>query len=256
MGLCKKIAGVLHAISGTKTPKKYTSAVIVAAGNSTRMGEGVSKQMARIHSIPVVAHTMIAFQKAECIHEIVVAAKKEELPLYESMAKIYGITKFSTAVVGGANRQESVENAFKRIKDKAKFVAIADGARCLITPEDIDKVCRAAYIHGAATAAHKAYDTIKIGDKNDFISSSPDRSTVWMAQTPQVFKVNLYRAALYCAKEDGATVTDDNMLVERIRANVKLVSCSRDNIKITEPSDLLFAEAVLGERMKNQNKGK
>ncbi len=256
MGFLKKIADVLYAISGTKTPKNYTSAIIVAAGNSTRMGEGVSKQMARIHSIPVVAHTMIAFQNAECIHEIVVAAKKEELPLYESMAKIYGITKFSVAVVGGANRQESVENAFKKIKDKAKFVAIADGARCLITPEDIDKVCRAAYIHGAATAAHKAYDTVKIGDKNDFISSSPDRSTVWMAQTPQVFKVNLYRAALYCAKEDGATVTDDNMLVERIKANVKLVSCSRDNIKITEPSDLLFAEAVLGERMKNQSKDK
>jgi 2-C-methyl-D-erythritol 4-phosphate cytidylyltransferase len=220
------------------------------------MGEGCSKQMARVCSIPVVAHTLIAFQQAEHIHEIVVAAKKDELPLYESMAKIYGITKFSTAVIGGKTRQESVENAFAKIKDRAKFVAIADGARCLITPDDIDRVCNAAYLYGAATAAQKASDSVKIGDKNDFISSSPDRSTVWLAQTPQIFKVNLYRAALYSAKEDGASVTDDNMLVERIRANVKLVQCSRENIKITEPSDLLFAEAVLGERMKNKDKEK
>ena len=147
-------------------------------------------------------------------------------------------------------------NAFKAINDEAKFVAIADGARCLITPEDIVKVCRAAYDYNAATAAHKAYDTVKIGDGNDFVSSSPDRSTVWMAQTPQVFKVNLYRVALHLAEKDGATVTDDNMLVERINARVKLVSCSRDNIKITEPSDLIFAEAVLGKRMKKKDKEK
>ena len=119
------------------------------------MGEGCSKQMARVCSIPVVAHTLIAFQQAEHIHEIVVAAKKDELPLYESMAKIYGITKFSTAVIGGKTRQESVENAFAKIKDRAKFVAIADGARCLITPDDIDRVCNAAYLYGAATAAQK-----------------------------------------------------------------------------------------------------
>ena len=252
----KKIAGVLRAISGSDHPKNFTSAIIAAAGLSERFGGNVTKQMQELCGIPVLVHTLKAYENTDCIHEIIIVARRDEIEYWENVAREFNITKVAKIVIGGATRQESVAKGLEAVSDKSKFIAIADGARCLITPEDIDKVCRAAYIHGAATAAHKAYDTVKIGDKNDFISSSPDRSTVWMAQTPQVFKVNLYRAALYCAKEDGATVTDDNMLVERINANVKLVSCSRDNIKITEPSDLLFAEAVLGERMKNQNKDK
>ena len=131
------------------------------------------------------------------------------------------------------------------VHKKSKYVAIADGARCLIQPDQINTVCRAAYRYGAATAAHNSTDTVKIADSKGFIESTTDRKTVWMAQTPQVFKTKLYRAAAYTAMKKGFEGTDDNMLVENIRHPVRLVECGVQNIKITTRDDMLYAEVFL-----------
>ena len=112
----------------------------------------------------------------------------------------------------------------------------------------IYKACHGAYLHGGAILAIKAIDTVKIGDKSAFIESTPERKYTWQAQTPQVFKTNAFRAATYVARDEKIEGTDDASLLEHLRIPVKLVEGSRENIKITEPCDIYFAEAILKAR--------
>lgn len=243
-----KITDTVRAIAGKKDRIQPTSAVIVASGNSTRMG-GISKQMMMLDNIPVVARTIMAFDECEYISEIIVVAKAEEFYLYQEFQKIYHFKKFTKLVSGGATRQESVKNGFEAISKDSKFVAIHDGARCLITSKDIEKVCVAAYKNGGATAATRAVDSIKISSgKNLFIESSANRNHIWLAQTPQIFRTDTYELALLKAKEDGLEVTDDNSLVENLGAKIKLVECGRNNLKITTPDDIPVALAILKSR--------
>ena len=249
----KRAAGVLRAIAGVPHPKNFTSAVIAAAGSSTRMGGNTTKQMMELEGLPVVVHTLLAYEAAECIHELVVVAKEDECPIYEYIRRKYEISKLTQIVAGGKTRQESTRIGSDVVDKRAKYVAIADGARCLITPEEIDKVCHAAYQWGAASAAIRASDTVKVADKSGFIEYTPERNMTWLAQTPQVFAINIYRAAAYACRDEGFETTDDNQLCEHIRIPVKLVECSKQNIKITEPGDLIYASAVLKARNAQNN---
>lgn len=246
--LAKKIAGAIRCLTG-REKKRFTTAIIAAGGSSTRFDGELTKQMTPIMNVPVVVHTLLAFERSNKIDEIIVSAKKGEIEYYESLCRSYGIKKLTRVVAGGESRQESVENAFSVIDKRSKFVAISDAARCLVTPEIIDDVCIAAYRYGAATAAHRSTDTVKIANKKGFIKETVDRNTVWLATTPQVFKTKLYLVALERAKKDGATVTDDNMLVERIRRPVRLVECGPNNIKITTRDDMVAVRAILEERL-------
>ncbi len=250
----KKIAGILRAVAGKPNPKNFTSAVICAAGSSTRMGGDATKQFMELDGMPVVARTLLAYEAADTIHEIIVVAKEDELPLYENFAESYGLSKLAKVVAGGETRQDSARLGSDVVSEKCKYVAIADAARCLITPAEIQKVCHAAYQWGAASAGIKATDTVKVVDTSAFIDSTPDRAYCWMAQTPQVFALNLYRAAAYVARDEGFKATDDNQLAEHIRVPVKMVQTSRENIKITEPDDLLFAYAILEARKRASDK--
>lgn len=246
--ITKKIASILRAVAGTPDPKNFTTAVICAAGSSTRMGGDTTKQFLELDGMPIVARTLLAYEAADTIHEIIVVAREDELPLYEGFAETYGLSKLTKIVSGGVTRQDSARMGSDEVDERCKFVAIADAARCLITPEEIQKVCHAAYQWGAASAGIKATDTVKIVDTSAFIDSTPDRNYVWLAQTPQVFGLNLYRAAAYVCRDEEFKATDDNQMAEHIRVPVKMVSCSRENIKITEPGDLLFAYAILEAR--------
>ncbi len=248
MAITKKIASILRAVAGTKDPKNFTSAVICAAGSSTRMGGGTTKQFLELDGMPVVARTILAYEAADTIHEIIVVAKADELSLYECFAETYGLTKLTKIVVGGETRQDSARIGSDEVDERCRFVAIADAARCLITPAEIEKVCHAAYQWGAASAGVKATDSVKIVDTSAFVDSSTDRAYTWLAQTPQIFALNLYRAAAYVCRDEGFQATDDNQMAEHIRVPVKMVATSRENIKITEPDDLLFAYAVLEAR--------
>lgn len=246
--IINKIAATFRAVAGKPHPKNFTSVVICAAGSSSRMGGKTTKQFLEVDGIPVVARTLMAYEAAACIHEIIVVAKKDELSLYQDLKKAYGLSKLKKAVEGGATRQDSARIGSDHVDKRAKFIAVADAARCLITPEEIDKVCHGAYQWGAASAGIPATDTVKIVDKNGFIENTPDRSFVWMAQTPQVFATNAYRAAAYVCRDEGIVATDDNQMAEHIQIPVKMIECSRENIKITRPTDLLFAHAVLEAR--------
>lgn len=249
----KKIAGILRAVAGTPDPKNFTTAVLCAAGSSTRMealmGE-TRKQFLVLDGMPVVARTLQAFQAANTVHEIIVVAREDELPLYDGFKETYGLSKLTKVIKGGATRQESARLGSDEVDERCRFIAVADAARCLITPAEIEKVCHAAYQWNAASAGIKATDTVKVCDSSAFIDSTPDRDYVWMAQTPQVFALNLYRAAAYVARDEDFKATDDNQMLEHIRVPVKMVACSRENIKITEPADVVFATAILEARKK------
>ncbi len=242
-----KIAEVLRAAAGKKEKKYFTSAIILAAGSSTRMC-GESKQFLMLGELPVVARTVIEFDRSQYIDEMIIVAKKEEMPLYEDFAEKYSIVKPLKLVEGGETRQESARLGSDAVSSKAKFVAIHDAARCLITQEMIRKVCHGAYLHEAAILAIRAVDTVKISDKNAFVENTPERKLAWQAQTPQVFKTNAFRAAAYVARDEKFEGTDDASLLEHIRIPVKLIEGSRENIKITEASDVYFAEAILRAR--------
>ena len=251
MGILNKISDTVRAIGGKRNRTESTTAIIVASGNSTRMGEGISKQMLLLDNIPVVARAIMAFDACECISEIIVVAREDEFYLYREFQKLYKFKKFVRLVSGGKTRQESVSNGFLAVSKQTRFVAIHDGARCLITPEQIESVCREAYKHDCATASTRAVDSVKVSNgKNLYIDSSADRNHIWLAQTPQVFKHEIYALALKKAEADHLAVTDDNSLVQNLGASIKLVECGRNNLKITTPDDIPVALAILKSREK------
>ncbi len=249
-----KIIQLIRVVRGKPAIKNYTSGVILAAGSSTRMGADSRKQFIELCGMPVVARTVLEFEKASTIHEIVIVAHKDEMEMYECFPEKYNLKKPLTVIAGGETRQESARFGSDCVSDKCKFICIHDAARCLITHDLIEKACHGAYLHGNAALAIKATDTVKIIEKNHFIESTPERKFAYLAQTPQVFTLNAYRAAAYIARDEKIEATDDCMLLEHIEIPVKLIDGSRENIKITEPSDLLFAKAVLNSRGECESK--
>lgn len=245
MSFCEVAADTLRRLGG-KDPAPFTSAIIVSAGNSTRMGGKTSKQLLQIGGMPVLAHTLLAFENARCINEIVVVARAEDMAAVWTLVEQYGITKVREVTKGGDTRAASVRRGFRVIDAKSRFVAIHDGARCLITPEQIKKVCRTAYRLRAATAACPVTDTVKLAGRHGYIDKTLDRNKVFLVQTPQVFHADLYRAAL--ANVDDDSLTDDNQLMEKIKHPVKLVDTGKDNLKITTPDDIARAEFILAQR--------
>ena len=244
----KAVSSLLNLFSKKPRERGFTSAVILAAGSSTRMGEGVSKQWLTLDGLPVIARTLLTFEECDCIDEIVLVVKADEFDHYSALKKEYKLKKLSTVVEGGADRQTSAKNGFLSVSDKAEFVAIHDGARCLITKEEIKSVCQAAYACDAAAAAARVTDTVKLVTATGFVEKTIDRNRVMMAQTPQVFRTAVYHAALAVAARDGVTVTDDCALVKNIEHPVRLVACSPDNFKLTVPEDVTRAEAILARR--------
>ena len=243
----KEIASLIRTLSRTANKPHFTSAIIAAAGSGTRMNceSGKTKQLLTLCGLPIIVRTLKAFEESEKINEIIVVAREDELSVYTEYKEKYKLTKISAVISGGETRQESVLRGFEAISDKSEFVAIHDGARCLITPDKIDSVLAETYRTGAATAATRATDTVKRANSKNYITETLERSELWLAQTPQCFKTELYRAAAYIAKEENFTATDDNALAEHIGYDVKLVDCGSENIKITTPCDLAIAEVIL-----------
>ncbi len=250
-----EVADLLRTAIGRPTGHRHTTAIIAAAGMSSRMGSKGSKQLLELDGIPVLARTLLAYEAAETIDEIILVARREDFEAFRDLAVAYHITKLKRITEGGSTRQASILNGLNAVSKKTKFLAIADGARCLITPEQIDKVNRTAYRTGAATAAAPAIDTVKIANRYGCTTDdNPPREIVWLAQTPQTFSLPLYRAAAYNAKENGRIATDDNALVEAIGRTVTLVDCGRQNLKITTPEDLYIASAILKYRQEQASK--
>lgn len=222
---------------------KYCGAVIVAAGNASRMG-GIDKVMAPLCGEAVIVHTVRQFQACDAIKEIVVVTRQElMLPI---MDLCHQFPKLKAVVVGGASRDESVQMGLNALSKKVKLVAVQDGARPLVTWQLIDRVVRAGSTFGAAIPAIPVKDTIKVG-QGGFVTATPDRSSLWAAQTPQVFDFDLLRGALKKAKEEKLTITDDCSAVEAMGMQVRIVPGDERNLKITTPLDLKVAQLLMEE---------
>ncbi len=234
--------------------KPYTSAIVTVGGSGTRMQSenGTTKQFIELCGMPIVARTLLEFEKSEFVDEIIVVSKDDEADLYTKMIDDYSLSKVKRIVKGGKTRQESVLNGFKAVSEKSEYVCIHDGVRCLVTQENIKSVIKHAYASNAACAATKIYDTLKMSDSSMNIESTPDRTKAWGAQTPQVFKTDLYRCCAFSAEKDNLSVTDDCMLAENYGFKVRLVDCGRNNIKITTQEDLILAKAILEARGETQ----
>ncbi len=223
---------------------KFNSAIIVAAGSGSRASTGgATKQMIPLLGIPVVARTVSVFEQCPFIREIIIVGRREELPAYERFRSEYGWKKLAAVVPGGETRQMSVLEGFKKISDRSEFVYIHDAARCLVTERNIADVGHAACFRDAAYAAARPRDTVRSVEGKK--SLTVDRDRVWLAQTPQVFLTELYRAAAYSALKQGLSATDDVMLVEAAGFEAVPVDCGGENMKITAPYDFAVAEAIL-----------
>ena len=241
-----KISKATGAVTGTARKflkLKYTGAVIVAAGNASRMG-GIDKVMAPIQGEPMIVRTVRAFQNACAVKEIVVVTREDLLS--QVMGLCRNFSKVRAVVVGGKDRQESVELGLNTLSDKVKLAAIHDGARPLVTDAVIDRAIRAANSYGAAAPAIPVKDTIKTV-QGGVVSNTPDRKTLQAVQTPQVFDFDMLRGALKKARLEEAEITDDCSAVERMGFSVKIVEGDERNIKVTTPLDLKIAELFLEE---------
>jgi 2-C-methyl-D-erythritol 4-phosphate cytidylyltransferase len=220
-----------------KTNRPTASAVIAAAGLSSRMGS--NKLHADLGGAPVLCRTLEAFERCHAIDEIILCAREDEIPILLSSVKAWHITKLKTIVAGGKTRQESVLRGVEAVSAEMDLLCIHDGARPFVTPSLIERVLDAAARYGAATAAVRVKNTIKQADDSGFIAATPDRSTLWEAQTPQCFRAALYREAVKTAPPD---CTDDCRIIEAAGGKVRLVEGDGRNIKLTTPEDLLTAQ--------------
>ena len=222
---------------------QYCGAVIVAAGSASRMG-GIDKVMAPLGGEPMILRTVRTFASCDAIQEIVVVTRED---LIVPVMDLCGSLEKVTAVVaGGKSRQESVKLGLNALSDKVKLAAVQDGARPLVTWQLIDRVVRAANTYGAAAPAVPVKDTVKVV-QGGLVKETPDRSTLYAVQTPQVFDFDLLRGALKKAEDAGAQVTDDCSAVERLGMSVKIVEGDERNLKVTTPMDLKTAEMLLEE---------
>ena len=226
----------------------FVSAIIVAAGGSTRMGTAGSKQFIPLLERPVIEYTLRAFQDCKLISEIVVVSREQDAPQIKEIADNNGFSKVKAVVNGGDSRAHSVKNGIAAASSGAEYYAIHDGARPLITVEEIERVCEAAFETGAATLGTPVTDTIKIVDGSDMIESTPLRSQLRAVQTPQVFESELYSFALDNAEADLEGFTDDCSLIENMGGEVMVVDGSKENIKLTTPIDIIIAESILRSR--------
>lgn len=220
------------------------TAIIAAGGKGTRMGAGFNKVYMALSGTEIIVRTVSVFEKCAAVDEIVVVTGDDDTARFKLLAGQYGFKKISAVVCGGNTRSESVYNGLRAAS--GSIVLIHDGARALITENEIERVISDCRRYGAAALGVKCKDTLKKADADGFINSTLDRETTYQIQTPQAFfKNDILRA--YKAAE-GLDATDDCMLAERAGIKIKITEGSYENIKLTTPSDIAVGEEILKRR--------
>lgn len=226
------------------------AAVVTAAGAGVRMGSRIPKQYLALNGVPILARTLMAFEKHPLVDRIVVTVPPGDEELCElQVLKPFDFKKVIEVVAGGQTRQASVYNGLIRLED-TDIVAIHDGVRPLVSADVIAATIRAAESMGAALACVPIQDTVK-KRTGEFLETIP-RADLWLAHTPQTFRTSLILQAHRKALADGFMGTDDAMLVERLGLPVEVVEDSEDNLKITTAEDLELAGMLLERRAKEE----
>lgn len=220
---------------------RTVSAIIVAAGNGTRMKIPKRKQLVEINDMPVIAHTLTAFENTDIIDEIVIVTKEEDILIMWDIVREFKISKVTKIIKGGATRTDSVKNGLEAAM--GEIVAIHDGVRPCIRSEYIEKTVKKAMETGASALGCPVTDTLKKVDENGIIIDTVNRDSLWAIQTPQVFQKELLLRAYDEGNTQGAT--DDCMLLESIGIRVAMVEGDRSNIKVTVQDDIDLVSAIL-----------
>jgi len=229
-------------------------AVIPAAGAGKRLGLGINKAFAKINSVPLLVHCLTMLSRTQMISRAIVVLAPDEVEEGRQLLAGYQAEYFAglpfVVVAGGKERQDSVANALAAITESEGYVAVHDGARPFAGEEVFVRTLEAAKEHGAAIAAVPVKDTIKVVDEGGVVTATPVRSTLYAVQTPQIFEVNLLKRAYENLVQNPAQVTDDASVVELLGHKVVVALGRYENIKITTPEDLLFAENLLAQQEK------
>lgn len=226
-----------------KTALPAVCAVIVAAGSSRRMG-GENKLLLPLCGVPVLAHTLSAFEKCAAVRDIVLVCREQDIVPYTELARAYGISKLRTVTRGGDSRTASVLAGIAAAPGDTALVAVHDGARPLVSEAVITEAVYAAAEYGAAAPVVPVKDSIK-RIENGCIAADVPRDTLAAVQTPQVFRRETLLHALQQAARARRTFTDDCAAVEACGQTVRATHGSYENIKITTPEDIASAEAFL-----------
>ena len=220
-----------------------TTAIILAAGKSERMGKVVDKAFLSLVDKPVVAWSLLAFERCADIDRIVLVVRKEQQLAAKAVCKMFGISKLDKIVPGGQKRQESVAAGLAACDLDTRYVVTHDGARPLVTPDMISEAVKAAKRYPAVAVGRPMTDTVKSCAKGYVITETVPRERLWVVQTPQAFQMKEIRAAYRAlGKRD---VTDDCQAVELNGCTTRIVEWLRPNFKITTVEDLQLAAALL-----------
>ena len=230
---------------GIKEAPLRCSAVILAAGSSVRMGR--DKVEILTGGEPVVARTVRAFEESELIDEIVLVTREDRVEELAGVVSAQGFKKIKSVVAGGKTRQDSSLAGVLAVNPKAKLIAIHDCARPFVTQKIIQDTVRAAHESYAALPVIACSDTMKIKDGN-FLGDTVDRDRLCRVQTPQVFRSDLIKGALTYVVKNHLPVTDDSSALAYLGFRTRAVQGDPDNIKLTTPEDMFFAEAIIGKR--------
>lgn len=224
--------------------------IIPAAGQGKRMGAGHNKLLLELGEVPILIHTLKVFEEDDDCAGIILSISPCDEKQFNRLIADYRITKITSIVHGGRERQHSVFNGVKAAKQEG-IVLVHDGARPFINKDLIHTLVRVAEQKGTAIVAVPVKDTIKKVKDNNEVAETIERSGLWAVQTPQAFRVSLLHEAHQRAEEEQYIGTDDASLVERLNRPVAIVEGSYDNIKLTTLEDLYFAEAILKKKQVN-----
>ncbi|MFM7383834.1 MAG: 2-C-methyl-D-erythritol 4-phosphate cytidylyltransferase [Microcystaceae cyanobacterium] len=222
--------------------------LIPAAGSGKRMGSDRNKLLLTLGDRPLLAWTLLAAEQSHSIQWIGIIGQPYDFADFQAIIDQFQFTKPITLITGGETRQASVFNGLKALPPEAQEVLIHDGARCLATPELLDRCSQALETCEGFIAAIAVKDTIKIVDDQQWIQETPDRQRLWAAQTPQGFKVERLKTCHQRAEKEGWEVTDDAALLEKCQFPVKIIPGEETNLKVTTPVDLAIAEFILRQR--------
>lgn len=237
--------------------KPVYTAIIMAAGNGIRMHSATKKQYMDLCGMPVVCHSIKAFEENDNIDNIVLVIPKGEADEAMKLCMKYDFKKVKNITEGSDEQFKSVYNGLKTVPEGTDYVLIHDGVRPMINSELIDRCCRYVPLTMACVAAVPVSDTIKVADSSGYACQTLDRSRLWSIQTPQAFSFPLIMKAydsLYKTIQeygsDSSKITDDSLIVENMtNTRVRIIKGDYRNIKITTPSDMLVAKAYLEDAM-------
>ena len=222
--------------------------LIPAAGMGKRMGAQHNKLRLNLLDKPILAWTLLAAEAADSIRWIGLIGQPEDRLVWDELVQSLNLSKPVEMIVGGETRQDSVYNGLQALPAETVHVLIHDGARCLATPELMNRCAEATEQHLGFVAAVPVKDTIKVVNADHEICSTPDRARLWAAQTPQGFNVEKLKICHAEGRRQGWVVTDDAALFERLNVPVHIVMGEETNLKVTTPTDLAVAELILQQR--------